>query len=198
MPPVSAPGGRWAYSNTGYIALGLLAEKVTGQNLSRALYDRILLPYRLGNTFLPTTERTIPGTHLNGFTTDEKGGLEDITRSDSSHAWAAGGMISTAADLNRFYFLLTRGKIIPASLLAQMKRTVPGPGLAYGLGLMSLTLPCGAEVWGHKGHIPGYATYSFYSDRRDLTVVANAMHPRDDAATDQAVNRLLAAEFCAP
>ncbi len=35
---------------------------------------------------LPTTGRTIPGTHLNGYTTDENGGLEDITRSDSSHA----------------------------------------------------------------------------------------------------------------
>ncbi|KAB8187648.1 hypothetical protein [Microbispora catharanthi] len=38
---------------------------------------------------------------------------------------------------------------------------------------------------------------SFHSDRRDLTVTANAMHSRDDAATDQAVNRLLDAEFCA-
>ncbi len=198
LPPTSAPGGRWAYSNTGYIVLGLLAEKVTGQSLSRALRDRLFLRYGLHGTFLPTTGRTIPGTHLNGHTTDENGRLEDITRSDTSHAWAAGGVISTAADLNRFFFLLTHGQVVPASLLAQMKQTVPGPGLDYGLGLMRLTLPCGAQVWGHKGHIPGYATYSFHSDRRDLTVTANAMHSRDDAATDQAVNRLLATEFCAP
>ncbi|WP_405085475.1 hypothetical protein [Microbispora sp. NBC_01389] len=36
------------------------------------------------------------------------------------------------------------------------------------------------------------------SDRRDLTVAANVLHSRDDATTDRAVNRLLAAEFCAP
>ncbi|MEU6790645.1 serine hydrolase domain-containing protein [Nonomuraea wenchangensis] len=198
LPPVSAPGGQWAYSNTGYIALGLLAEKITGQSLSRALNERIFRRYLLSNTYLPTTDRTIPGTRLNGHTTDENGRLEDITRSDSSHAWAAGGIVSTAADLNRFYFLLTHGEILPRALLAQMTQTVTGPGLDYGLGLMKLTLTCGAQVWGHKGHIPGYATYSFHNDRRDLTVTANALHSRDDAATDQAINRLLTAEFCTP
>ncbi|MGW4790960.1 hypothetical protein ACWEPC_00910 [Nonomuraea sp. NPDC004297] len=45
---------------------------------------------------------------------------------------------------------------------------------------------------------PTYATYSFHNDRRDLTVTANALHFCDDAATDQALSRLLAAEFCAP
>ncbi|MFI6182976.1 serine hydrolase domain-containing protein [Nonomuraea sp. NPDC051191] len=198
LPLTSAPGGQWAYSNTGYIALGLLAEKITGQTLSRALDERIFRRYLLRNTFLPATERTIPGTHLNGHTTDENGDLEDITRSDTSHAWAAGGVISTAADLNLFYFLLTHGEILPRSLLAQMERTVPGPGLDYGLGLMKLTLPCGIQVWGHKGHIPGYATYSFHNDRRDLTVTANALHSRDDAATDQAINHLMEVEFCTP
>ncbi|MGW4410722.1 serine hydrolase domain-containing protein [Nonomuraea sp. NPDC004702] len=196
LPPTSTPGGPWAYSNTGYIALGLLAEKITGQSLSQALNERIFRRYLLRDTFLPTTERTIPGPHLNGHTTDENGNLEDITRSDTSHAWAAGAVISTAADLNQFYFLLTHGEILPRTLLAQMKHTVPGPGLDYGLGLMKLTLPCGTQVWGHKGHIPGYVTYTFHNDRRDLTVTANALHSRDDAATDQAINHLMEVEFC--
>ncbi|WP_182886071.1 hypothetical protein [Microbispora sp. H10885] len=46
------------------------AGNVTGRNLSRAAHHR---PHH-------------PGTHLNGYTTDASGGLEDITRSDSSHA----------------------------------------------------------------------------------------------------------------
>ncbi|MFI0425083.1 serine hydrolase domain-containing protein [Spongiactinospora sp. 9N601] len=198
--PAGPPGGPWAYSNTGYIALGLLAEKLTGQSLSRALLERIFIPQRLDDTYLPTTSRAIPGPHLHGHTTDEQGRLEDITRFDSSNAWAAGGVVSTAAALNRFFILLAHGQLFPAHLVTQMKRTVPGPGpgLDYGLGLMRLTLPCGRQVWGHKGHIPGYATYSFHDARRSLTVAANAMHSLDDGATDQAINRLLTAEFCAP
>ncbi|NAS20425.1 hypothetical protein GT755_01845 [Herbidospora sp. NEAU-GS84] len=40
---------------------------------------------------------------------------------------------------------------------------------------MKLTLPCGRQVWGHKGHVPGYATYSFHEDRRSLTVAVTAL-----------------------
>ncbi|GII88521.1 serine hydrolase [Sphaerisporangium siamense] len=195
LPPVSAPGGQWSYSNTGYIALGRLAEKITGQSLSHALRNRIFLRHGLSDTFLPTAERTIPGAHLNGHTTDENGHLEDITRSDTSHAWAAGAIISTAADLNRFYSLLMRGEIVPSALVTQMKRTVPGPDLAYGLGLMRLTLPCGKHVWGHTGHIPGYTTYSFHDDHRGLTIAANAMRSHNDTTTAQAITQLLATEF---
>ncbi|WP_061298246.1 hypothetical protein [Herbidospora cretacea] len=76
--------------------------------------------------------------------------------------------------------------------------TVRVDGFGSGLGLMRLTLPCGPQIWGHKGHIPGYVTYSFHDDRRSLTVAANALHSPDDARTDQALNQALTAHFCPP
>ncbi|GII64702.1 hypothetical protein Skr01_47870 [Sphaerisporangium krabiense] len=197
LPPTSAPGERWGYSNTGYAALGLLIERVTGQSLARALSTRVFSPQRLPGTYLPTTSRDIAGTHLHGYMRDENKRPEDITRFDPSNAWAAGAVISTAADVNRFFALLLHGRLLPGGLLAQMKQTVPvAPGLAYGLGLMKLTLSCGATVWGHKGHIPGYATYSFHDDRRGITVTATALPASDDNAVDQAMNQALNAEFC--
>ncbi|MCO5970661.1 serine hydrolase domain-containing protein [Actinoallomurus soli] len=195
MPPTSRPGGPWHYSNTGYIALGLLAEKITGQPLGYALRRRISIPHRLSDTWLPITNPAIGGTHPRGYTTDERGHPEDITRFNPSNAWAAGAIVSTAADLNRFFTLLLQGRLFPVSLLNQMQRTVPGPGLDYGLGLVKLTLPCGA-VWGHMGHIPGYVTYSFHTRQRHLTVTANALHATNDQAVDAGLRQALNAEFC--
>ncbi|MBB2914073.1 D-alanyl-D-alanine carboxypeptidase [Streptosporangium becharense] len=197
LPPTSAPGDRWAYSNTGYAALGLLIEKLTGRSLSIALYTRLLAPNALPATTLPTTSRNIAGVHPRGYMRDENNNLEDITRFNPSNAWAAGAVISTAADVNRFFTRLLQGRLFPAHLLTQMQQTVPvAPGFAYGLGLMKLTLTCGTTVWGHKGHIPGYATYSFHNDRRSITVAATALPAPDDAAVDQAMNHALNAEFC--
>lgn len=92
--------------------------------------------------------------------------------------WAAGGIVSTAADLNRFYYFLTRNEVVPASLLAQMKQTVPGPGLDYGL--MKAHPSVRHPGLGTQGPRPGYATCSFHNDRRDLTVTANALYSRND------------------
>lgn len=175
LPPTSDPGGRWAYSNTGYAALGLLIEKITGQSLSRALLTRVLAPHGLRTTYLPAG-RDIAGPHPRGYMRDENNRPEDITRFDPSNAWAAGGVISTASDVNRFFDRLLHSRLFSPGLLAQMKQTVPvAPDFAYGLGLMKLTLTCGTTVWGHKGHIPGYATYSFHNGRRSITITATAM-----------------------
>ncbi|MBB4920316.1 serine hydrolase domain-containing protein [Streptosporangium saharense] len=197
LPPTSDPGVRWAYSNTGYAALGLLIEKVTGQSLSVALHTRVIAPLGLRSTYLPTTARGIAGPHPHGYMRDEKNRLEDITTFNPSNAWAAGAIVSTTSDVNRFFDQLLRGRLFSPGLLTQMKQTVPvAPGFEYGLGLMKLTLSCGTTVWGHKGHIPGYATYSFHTDRRNITVAATALPSLNDAAIDQAMNQAMNAEFC--
>lgn len=197
LPPTSDPGARWAYSNTGYAALGLLIEKVTGQSLPVALRTRVIAPLGLRSTYLPTTARGIVGPHPRGYMRDENNRLEDTTAFNPSNAWAAGAIVSTASDVNRFFNQLLHGRLFSPALLTQLKQTVPvAPGFEYGLGLMKLTLSCGTTVWGHKGHIPGYATYSFHTDRRDITIAATALPSLNDAAIDQAMNQALNAEFC--
>jgi D-alanyl-D-alanine carboxypeptidase len=85
----------------------------------------------------------------------------DTTVISPSFAGAAGGIVSTARDLARFYSALLAGRLLPAPLLREMMTTVPaGQGAGYGLGILSAPFPC-ATVWGHQGSIPGYSTFAF-------------------------------------
>jgi D-alanyl-D-alanine carboxypeptidase len=59
-PLAFTPGTRFEYSNTNYLILGLLIEKVTGQSLASELASRIFRPYHLSQTALAANERTPP------------------------------------------------------------------------------------------------------------------------------------------
>ncbi|MET0817346.1 MAG: serine hydrolase domain-containing protein, partial [Solirubrobacteraceae bacterium] len=65
-PPAFAPGTRWAYSNTGYIVLGLIAEAVDGRPLATQLETRILTPLKLRHTSFDS-ESQIAGRYAHGY-----------------------------------------------------------------------------------------------------------------------------------
>jgi D-alanyl-D-alanine carboxypeptidase len=182
--PVFPPGTRFSYSNTNYILLGLLVERVTGDRLAGQLQQRILVPLGLSDTELPGSQRRIHGPHLHGYASpnrawlpsDGPAGLIDVTQANPSWAGAAGAMVSSAADLARFYQALLSGRLLGPELLKTMQTTVDaseqyGPGAGYGLGLMRLALGCGGQVWGHGGEVAGYATMAFSTDDADQQLV---------------------------
>jgi D-alanyl-D-alanine carboxypeptidase len=148
--PLFAPGTQFSYSNTNYILAGMLVERVTGQPLADQLEQRILQPLGLGDTELPTTQRALAGTHARGYAppdedwqvTDGPARLVNVTEMDTSWGWAAGAMVSTTADLARFYQALLGGQLLTPELLTQMRTTVDasqvGRGARYGLGLEML------------------------------------------------------------
>jgi D-alanyl-D-alanine carboxypeptidase len=108
--PTFPPGQGWSYSNTGYIVAGLMLEAASGQPLERLVRQRIIRPLDLTGTSFPTAP-SIAGYHAHGYfppslTGD---GYVDVTRLSPSVAWAAGGMVSTAGDLRRFYAALLGG-----------------------------------------------------------------------------------------
>jgi len=199
-PPLFAPGTQWSYSNTNYIIAGMLVEKITHRSVATEIAARITRPLGLRGTYLPGRgDEHLPAPHANGYTTDG-GPLFDFTDFDPSIAGAAGGLVSTPEDLNRFYAALLGGRLLPPAQLAEMRRTVPVgiglPGAAYGLGLASVPLSCGGVFWGHGGNINGFSTMSgVTADGRRVTVVANL-----DPLPDQASDALAAAfdtAFCA-
>jgi D-alanyl-D-alanine carboxypeptidase len=178
-PPLFAPGTKWSYSNTNYILAGMLVARVTGHSINSEIAARITRPLELRGTYLPGRgEEQLRSPHPRGYT-PENGQLADFTDFDPSIAGSAGGLVSTGDDLNRFFTALIGGRLLPPAQLAEMRRTVPAPGLGpqgarYGLGLASVPLPCGGEFWGHGGDIPGFATLSgATADSRSATVVAN-------------------------
>ncbi|AJH76604.1 beta-lactamase family protein [Bacillus cereus ATCC 4342] len=161
LPPDFAPGKGWSYSNTGYVLLGILIEKVTGNSYAEEVENRIIEPLDLSNTFLPGNSSVIPGTkHARGYIQlDGASELKDVTYINPGSS--DGDMISTADDLNKFFSYLLSGKLLKEQQLNQMLTTVPTDreGAGYGLGIVEFKLPNGVSVWGHRGSVLGFSTF---------------------------------------
>jgi D-alanyl-D-alanine carboxypeptidase len=196
-PPYFAPGQGWHYSSTGYIIVGLIIEKITGRPYADAVRSRLVGPLGLRDTHVPG-RLIIPGPHAHGYlpvTRDGEVRWVDVSAVNPSLTWAAGEMISSNADLNRFFAALLGGRLLNAEQLAAMQTTVPTgrPGEGYGLGLTSLDAPCGVRAWGHEGGTPGYRTDSFHTiDGRHLTLSANPL----SADVEYGIGNLRMAVFC--
>ncbi len=197
-PPHFPPGRGWRYSNTNYVIAGLLVEKLTGKPYGDAVAERIIRPLRLNQTTVPGTDPAVPEPHAHGYT-DVAGTLVDVTEMNPSLDWAAGEMISTASDLNRFLSALLGGELTSAAALAAMRDTVEtGQMFRYGLGLQQYDLPCGTTVLGHGGELIGFLTYAMVSadGGRQLTLSYNPLPSRE--GTIETVIGLFSNGFCPP
>jgi D-alanyl-D-alanine carboxypeptidase len=157
--PEFEPGASWKYSNTNYVVAGMVIEKATGRPYAEEIRDRVIEPLHLTGTSLPGTRVTVPQPSSRAYgklALTATGPTYDVTRLNPSVASAAGEMISTSSDLNRFYTALLRGRLLPPKQLKEMTTAVPfEQGRAYGLGLEKIELSCGVTVWGHGGGIHG-------------------------------------------
>ncbi|MVU82704.1 serine hydrolase [Nocardia sp. ET3-3] len=176
-PAQFAPGARFKYTNTNFIVAGMLVEKITGRTYSDELTGRITTPAQLPDTYLPGPgELGFRGPHLQGYTVIA-GVPTDVTRSEPSIAWSAGGMVSTGNDLNRFFLALLAGRIVADAQLREMLATQPRSADApfeYGLGIGSTPLPCNTQYFGHVGEIVGFTTVSGATrDGRAVTIALN-------------------------
>lgn len=203
--PNFTPGAGWSYSNTNYIVAGMIVEKITGHTWNQEVTSRIIRPLGLHDTLAPTTNPWIPGPHLHGYSTfGEAGSAIDVAPFNPSAGGAAGAMISTTADLSRFYRALLGGRLLRPAQLAAMKTTVRAPeldpawaGVRYGLGLMEIPLSCGGTYFSHGGDIAGYTTRNGVSPDGRRAVVLNASGDGSaDSSTQQAQNDLIDSELC--
>ncbi|MFS8359091.1 serine hydrolase domain-containing protein [Streptomyces sp. CWNU-52H] len=204
--PKFAPGKGWSYSNTNYILAGMIIQKVTGHSWEQEVTGRVIRPLGLRDTLAPTTYARIPGRHLRGYSSfGEEGEPIDVTEFNPSAGGAAGSMISTTADLTRFYEALLGGRLLRPAELKAMRTTVPAteldeawPGVSYGLGLMRVPLSCGGDYYSHGGDLPGYTTRDGVSADGSRTVVLSATGDgSSDLTTQQAQNDLIDRELCA-
>lgn len=179
LPPAFPAGTAWSYSNTHYVLAGMIVEAVTGNALGDELRRRIFRPLRLRRSSLPVDRPTIPRPYASGYAFalgQTEGPPAPFTVFHPSLAWAAGGLVSDLDDLQKFFRALLRGKLLPASLLAEMKTPFPtGQGYGYGLGIVVIDTPSG-PVFGHSGAIPGFrdAVLTSEDGRRQLGLMMNA------------------------
>ncbi|MEV4758150.1 serine hydrolase [Micromonospora sp. NPDC049559] len=196
-PTFEPPGSAYAYSNTGYLLLGQIIEKVTGRSYGDEIERRIIRPLGLTGTSLPGTWPRISGPHPHGYLPTLRDGethLIDYTEMNPSMMGAAGEMISTTRDLNRFFAALLGGRLLPGHLLDEM-RTPGVRGASYGLGLDWWDTSCGIRVYGNDGDALAYRSWSYSTEdlRRQVTV---AVTPDFRGDPDHVVDAFLDQAFC--
>lgn len=171
--PLGEPGAQYGYSDTGYILLGELIERRSGQALGPAVHA--LLDYeRLGltNTYWETQEtapNTIPMAH-------QYFGEVDITTllSPTIDLYGGGGLVSTTRDVALFYRALLRGDIFAQAETLDIMLTIPetnngaGAGnLDAGMGIFRLTGD-GLICWTHQGF---WGVLAIYCPELDVAIV---------------------------
>ncbi|MEK8104624.1 serine hydrolase domain-containing protein [Micromonospora sp. M12] len=196
-PPTSEPpGSAFAYSNTPYLLLGQLVQRVTDRSYGDEIERRVIHRLWLRGTSVPGTSPHIPGPHPHGYLpTEPNGDLVDYTEMNPSVLGAGGEMISTTRDLNRFFAALLGGRLLPDHLLTEMK--TPGvEGGRYGLGLAWWRdTSCGIRVYGNDGDALAYQSWSYSTEdrRRQVTVL---LTPDFDGDPDDAVDAFLDEALC--
>ncbi|MFF7300615.1 serine hydrolase [Streptomyces sp. NPDC008265] len=199
-PRTTEPGVAYKYSNTNFVVVGMLIEKITGNGVGKEYERRIFKRLGLKNTSYVHPDTRIRGLHARGYLHPDEAGapLVDSTEQTVSWAQSAGAVISNPADLNTFTSALLGGRLLPPALLDAMVTATPTDTTNtrfYGLGLRRYDLTCGTSVYGHTGTVQGFYTYAFSTrdGRRSLSAMANTSN-RGEANT--ALGATLEAAFC--
>ena len=179
VPPLFEPGTSWSYSNTNYIYLGLLIERVTGMPVARVLRTRIIQPLGLEDTYLAGAEEGPPVIRAPVRIGDREFPYDYPYTSIVTSAWTAGAMVSSAADVGTFFNALFAGRLISRSALREMRTIAPGseaddPPSGYGLGLTEWhpsEYP-GVRLYGHGGGISSFVTLAFHDPLSGVTYFA--------------------------
>ena len=177
---LSRPGEQWAYTDTGYILIGLVIEAITGRTYYEEVHDRFLEPLELTATSA-SNKRAIQGLAAgyvaddNPFafpakTTDANG----VMRWNPALEWTGGGLISTSRDLAQWGAALFGGRGVSEDILNTMLQHVPigegMPGTYYGLGVTTSRSGPLAPVYGHGGWIPGYSSSLRHYARSGISI----------------------------
>jgi len=164
MQPHFAPGQGYHYSDTDYILLGMIIEKLTGRTLHQVFEERIFRPLDMRHTSM----------HLRSDPLEETGKMAELYAGDleiSSYTslsldWAGGGLLTTCEDLLKFDRSLMQGQLLPENALSQMQDWTPeSKGMYYGYGLRRIalkelffTLP-DVHLIGHSGSTGSFMYY---------------------------------------
>ena len=167
LPWVLRPGDRMLYSNSNYVTLGLIVERLRGQPIARVLQADIIEPLKLTGTHLPVAGPA-PENMVHGYITID-GVRLDAGYVDGYIGNTAAGLVATVGDLNTFYAALLEGRLLKPATVKEMLLAPKG----YGLGLERAGDACeGGFYYGHGGDTAGYRTVALSTPdaRRQVTI----------------------------
>jgi D-alanyl-D-alanine carboxypeptidase len=174
-PADFAPGSSWEYSNTNYVLLGMVIEKVTGKPAAEVFQERIFGPLGMTQTSFPAQSNAIADPHLFGITAQgqSSGQTTDATNWNPSVAFTAGAIISNLDDLHTWSEALFTGNGILKPETQQLRRdsiihNIPPntPTMGFGIGIGDRD-----GWWGFDGDIPGYTSSLYHNYDRQTTII---------------------------
>ncbi len=201
-PATNPPGEGYAYANTNYTILGLVVEKVTGRDIVDILHHDLLAPLGLADIRLEGFEAIDPGRMPARYHYDTREfravagvspafrvavpGLLDVSASNLSTEWTAGGLVATARDLAAFTLALRDGRVVPPATLARMVAFAPTDAAdeEVGQGLFRERL---ADDWlvGYDGGVLGFGAVMGWVEHGDVVIAlltnVGMMHAGDAA-----------------
>ena len=162
-PPDFAPGAKYEYSNSNFVVLGYIVERLTKLPYAQALQQRIVK--KAGLTSTSAGGRINPARQEALSYNFGGGGWRLAPETDLSIPGGSGAVASTPTDLTRFLGALFGGKLVSATSLATMQTVRDG----YGRGLMAL--PFGTHAsFGHTGTLDGFRAMAAYFPAEHLTL----------------------------
>lgn len=174
MPWVLTPGSGAEYSNSNYLALGLILERARGRQLAEILRTEVFEPLGMTGTHMMGVGAP-PSTMVHGHVT------VDGERLDSAYLGAmtgnaAGGVVSTVQDVNTFFAALLEGRLLKPATVKAMQQAPFG---FFGMGLLRWQDAClgGDFYYGHGGEWAGYRTIVMASTDATRQVAITITHP---------------------
>lgn len=188
-----APGTNWSYSNSGYVVLGLIVAKISGEPFPQFLHDRIFAPLHMAGTLAYVNgENTVPN-RAYGHTRPAANFVE-TDQSATSATLGDGGIYSNMSDLMKWdealedHTLLTAEEMRPALTPAKLNDGMrpkwpatpggddlsPGNPVSYGFGWFLDPYRSRVRMW-HFGSTTGFATAidRFTKDRLTIIILCN-------------------------
>lgn len=165
-----APGEQYRYSNSGYVLLGAIIEKVTGQSyadfIQTAIFDKLGMTHSFYNGSQTILNRAY------GYR-GEKGDYRNATYINMTHAYAAGALLSNVDDMAIWSKSLFSGKLLSESSLKKMTTDFVlnnGDHTGYGYGL-AINKRFGQQQIVHGGYINGFRTNAIWLPKQRVYVV---------------------------
>ena len=175
QPMVSAPGKRWAYNNSGYILLGAIIEKVTGQTYGQFVQQSIFEPLEMKQSYYDDPLQVIPR-RVAGYDKSPNG-FTNAAYISMTQPYAAGALVSTVDDLALWDTALYTEKLLTLESLEQAHTShhlLDGSPTAYGFGWM-ISEYSGHRFIEHSGGVHGFRSHTMRlpDDRVFVAVLSN-------------------------
>jgi CubicO group peptidase (beta-lactamase class C family) len=169
MPLEFEPGAKFAYDNTGYVILGYIIEKLSGQSYADYVRDHVFAPAGMTHSGYEVSS-ALPAGYAQGFAILNDNWVKAPPLS-MTLPYSAGSLYSTVDDLLRWEQALFADKVVSKASREEMM-TDHGNGYGYGLTMWKLE---GHSAVSHSGGINGFSSYliRFPDDGVTVAVLSN-------------------------